>query len=115
MFSFPQTYREALGEKYELLKQIVTIGNEIINIVTENGPAFRYIDNVVRGTTQRWQELVSCLRTTEEDLSNVLISWQACDSHVIIRAGMKVGKKYLKLHQHKAMKVCRFAVCFYQC
>ena len=53
MFSFPQTYREALGEKYELLKQIVTIGNEIINIVTENGPAFRYIDNVVRGTTQR--------------------------------------------------------------
>ena len=93
MFSHPQTYREALGEKYELLKQIVTIGNEIINIVAENGAAFRYIDNVVRGTTQRWQELVSCLRTTEEDLSNVLIFWQACDSHVINRAGKKVGKK----------------------
>ena len=100
MFSYPQTYREALGEKYGLLKQIITIGSEIINIVTENGAAFRYIDNIMRGTTQRWLDVVSCLRTTEEDLRNVLKLQQACDIHVmIIRAGMKVGRKNLKLHQ----------------
>ena len=46
------------------------------NMVEEASPAHQCIDDVVRGTTARWEELVERLKGTEEELSNVLITWQ---------------------------------------
>lgn len=74
-----QSYRQSLKDQYELLKKTVALGNSIITLVIENTPAYRYIDTVVCSTTQRWEEIVTLLGTTEEELSHVLITWQACD------------------------------------
>ncbi|XP_019856696.1 PREDICTED: dystonin-like [Amphimedon queenslandica] len=70
------TYRDSLHEKYQSLTELVTIGNVIVDKVIVGSPAYRYLDTVVRGTTQRWKDLVLLLNTVDQELSNVLIKWQ---------------------------------------
>lgn len=74
--SITQSYRQDLPKQYELLKDVVATGNELATLVADGSPAHKHIDTIVRGTTVRWKELVNSLKQMEEDLSNVLITWQ---------------------------------------
>ena len=52
-------------------------------MVKDDSPSHKHIDQVVRGTTTKWQRLVGGLKITEEDLSSVLIVWQVSSTNVI--------------------------------
>ena len=81
----------------------------IVDKVIVGSPAYRYLDTVVRGTTQRWKDLVLLLNTVDQELSNVLIKWQV---HVILDNSGCVHL-YMYMHMYMYMYIREYSTCIY--